>query len=315
MIAMGDKSKKALIVGSGGQDGRHLSVLLARRGYRVDGVTRERLDIADKAAVHHLIGETRPDEVYLLAAYHQSAESKVESDGELFRKSLAVHATATVNFLEGVLQHTPDARLFFASSSHIYAHSDGLLDETSPSQPSNIYAITKYAGMQVCRYYREQKNLFASCGILFNHESNLRESDFLSRKIVIAAVQISRGLADAVELGNLDAVVDWGYAPDYVDAMHRILQAPHPADFVVATGIPHTVRQFAEVAFAAVNLDYRNYVKLRPSVLTKGVETRLGNAGRLRRDTGWKPTVDFEQMVTLMVRDELANVAEHIEQH
>ncbi len=312
---MGGESKKALIVGSGGQDGHYLSDLLVRRGYRVEGVTRESLDIADEAAVHHLIGTTRPDEVYLLAAYHQSAESEVESDGELFRKSLAVHATATVNFLEGALRHAPDSRLFFASSSHIYSDSEGLLDEASPSRPTNIYAITKYAGMQACRYYREQKNLFASCGILFNHESNLRASHFLSRKIVLAAVQISRGLAGAVELGNLDAVVDWGYAPDYVDAMHRILQAPNPADYVVATGIPHTVRQFAELAFAAVNLDYRDYVKVRPGVLTKRIETRLGDAGRLQRDTGWKPTVDFEQMVALMVRHELANVAEHIEQH
>ena len=311
---MRTKSKKALIVGSGGQDGRHLSDLLARRGYFVDGVTRESLDIVDEAAVHNLIDATRPDEVYLLAAHHHSAESEVESDGELFRASLDVHAKATVNFLEGALRHAPNARLFFASSSHIYAGSEGLLDEASPSRPANIYAITKYAGMQACRYFREQKNLFVSCGILFNHESNLRASHFLSRKIVLAAVQISRGLADTVELGNLDAVVDWGYAPDYVDAMHRTLQAPHPADYVVATGIPHTVGKFAELAFGAVNLDYRDYVIVRPSVLTKQIETRLGDAGRLRRDTGWKPTVDFEQMVALMVRHELANVAEDIEQ-
>lgn len=125
---MGGESKKALIVGSGGQDGCHLSDLLARRGYRVAGVTRESLDIADEAAVRDLVCATRPDELYLLAAYHHSAESKVESDGELFRKSLAVHVTATVNFLEGALQHAPEARLFFASSSHIYADSDGLLD-------------------------------------------------------------------------------------------------------------------------------------------------------------------------------------------
>ena len=312
---MGSEPKKALIVGSGGQDGRHLSDLLLRHGYRIDGVTRDRLDIADEAAVHELVGTTQPDEVYLLAANHHSAESGVESDGELFRRSLAVHATATVNFLEGALRYAPDSRLFFASSSHIYSGSEALLDETSPSRPTNIYAITKYAGMQACRYYRKQKNLFVSCGILFNHESNLRASHFLSRKIVLAAVQISRRLAGAVELGNLDAVVDWGYAPDYVDAMHRILQQPNPADYVVATGIPHTVRQFAELAFAAVNLDYRDYVKVRPGVLTKRIETRLGDASRLRRDTGWKPTVDFEQMVALMVRHELANVAERIEQH
>jgi len=248
----------------------------------------------------------RPDEIYLLAACHHSAEASVESDDELFEKSHAVHMTATVHFLETISVHTPNSRLFFASSSHIFP--DGgldLLDESTPKIPDSIYAITKYGGMLACRYYRERRDVFASCGILFNHESSLRAPHFLSRKIVTSAVRIAGGMDYVLELGNLDAVVDWGYAPDYVQAMWLMLQAEVPGDYVVATGIPHTVREFVEIAFRCVGLDYRPYVSVRPGLLTKSVETRLGNSGELRRRTGWSPSTDFEKMIERMVRHEL----------
>lgn len=308
MNGLRNNSKRtALIVGCGGQDGCHLSGFLDQKKYRVVGIGRNDVDISDAILVRDLVASCCPDEVYLLAAYHHSSESCFESDGELFQKSLAVHTTATVHFLEALSVNAPKSRLFFASSSHIFP--DGgldLLDERTPPAPSSIYAITKYGGMLACRYYRERRNVFASCGILFNHESGLRAPHFLSRKIATSAVRIAGGLDCLLELGNLDAVVDWGYAPDYVEAMWRMLQAEVPEDYVIATGIPHTVREFVEIAFGCLGLDYRPYVSVRPDLLTKRVETRLGNSGYLRQRTGWSPSIDFERMVERMVRHEQA---------
>ena len=170
-----DIELKAIIVGGGGQDGRHLNALLRKRGYQVTVVTRDSLDITDSGSVWRLIESVQPREVYLLAAHHHSAECAVESDAVLFEKSFAVHATATVNFLDSIALSNCGARFFFASSSHIFADAGVRpINETHAPQPSNIYAITKYSGMMACRYYREQRNVYASCGILFNHESSLR---------------------------------------------------------------------------------------------------------------------------------------------
>jgi GDPmannose 4,6-dehydratase len=301
-----NSKRTALIVGCRGQDGCHLSSLLDQKDYCVVGVGRNDVDVTDAVSVRELMASCWPDEIYLLAAYHHSSESSFESDGDLFQKSMAVHTTATVHFLETISVHTPKSRLFFASSSHIFP--DGglnLLDESTPPAPGSIYAITKYGGMLACRYYRERRNVFASCGILFNHESSLRAPHFLSRKIVTSAVRIAGGMDRVLELGNLDAVVDWGYAPDYVEAMWRMLQTKVPGDYVIATGIPHTVREFVEIAFRCVGLDYRPYVSVRPDLLTKSVETRLGNSGYLRQYTGWSPSIDFEEMIERMVRHEL----------
>lgn len=311
---MSDTSKSrdrtAVIVGCNGQDGRHLSNFLRSKNYHVFGLTRNNIDITNATAVREIIIDYLPDEVYLLAAYHHSAESSFESDDKVFKMSFAVHVSATVLFLEAIASQTPKTRLFFAASSHIFPDSgQQLLDENSVPEPDSIYAITKYTGMLTCRYYRQQRGVFASCGILFNHESSLRAPHFLSRKIVIGAVRIANGMSEKIEVGNLDAVVDWGFAPDYVEAMWRILQSDIPDDYVVATGVSHTVRDFLEIAFRYVGLDYRDHVEVRPDLLTKNVETRLGDSGRLRQRTGWSPTVTFSEMVRRMVRHELATLS------
>lgn len=300
-------TRRAIIVGSGGQDGRLLAAHLRRQGYELTLVSKYKLDIADQNAVLQLVRQVQPQEIYLLAAHHHSAEEVVESDEVLMRRSLEVHTLATTYFLEAVAQFCSQARLFFASSSHIFpsAGLDPLNEETVPS-PSNIYAITKYAGMLACRYYRERRGVFACCGILFNHESSLRPPGFLSRKITAAAVNISRRQTGRLTLGNLDAAVDWGYAPDYVDAMHRILQVGQPSDYVVATGVAHTVREFAEIAFRHVGLDYHDFVDVCPEVLTKPGETRIGDPTKLMQETGWRPSVAFEEMVAAMVEGEIA---------
>lgn len=295
--------RKAIIVGSGGQDGRLLTAHLQNKNYDLTLLARGDVDITDAAQVRDLVSRVLPDEVYFLAAYHHSSQDSKVSDGILFQKSFEVHVGAAINFLEAISQAIPTARFFYASSSHIFPDSAGLLqNEATPPQPQSVYAITKYSGMMACHYYRETKNIFAACGILFNHESNLRNPKYLSRKVVMAAAQIAQKKSGALVLGDLEAVVDWGYAPDYVDAMHRILQLKTPSDYVIATGEPHTVREFIQIAFECVGLNCQDHLQIEPSLLTRSGVTRIGDAGKLNADTGWKPSLSFKDMVTQMVR-------------
>lgn len=300
--------RNAIIVGSNGQDGRLLSDHLARKDYRLVPVGREQLDITNADEVSRLVASVGAHEIYFLAAYHHSSQDLKESDGLLFKRSFEIHVSAATNFLDAIATHASTARFFYASSSHIFPHSGGeRQDETVPVEPADVYGVTKYAGMMVCRYYREKKGVFASCGILYNHESSLRDPKYLSRKVAKAAAKIARDKSGTLVLGDLDAAVDWGYAPDYVDAMHRILQLERPSDYVIATGKAHTVREFVAAAFRHVGLDYRDYVEVRAGLLTKGKETRVGDSTKLRLHTGWQPTTGFEEMVARMVDAELSN--------
>ena len=299
--------RRAVIVGSKGQDGQLLADLLRNKGYELVLVSRGQPDITNASDVSNLVSGTNPDEIYFLAAHHHSSEDELESDEAIFRKSSDIHVISAVNFLEAIASKAPTARFFYASSSHIFPHSTGyLLDEETAPAPENIYAITKHSGMMACRFYRDKRKVFASCGVLFNHESALRSPKYLSRKVAIAAATISKNKTGTLVLGDLDALVDWGHAPDYVEAMHRVLQLGNPSDYVIASGKAHTVRQFVEIAFSHVGLDYMAHVKVRPDLLSKRVETRIGNASRLKADTGWSPTVSFEAMVMMMVDAELA---------
>jgi GDPmannose 4,6-dehydratase len=301
--------RRAIIVGSNGQDGRLLAELLVKKEYELALVGRGQPDITNRSEVDKLVSEVNPNEIYFLAAYHHSSEDIRESDEILFKKSFDIHAMAAANYLEAIALRAPAARLFYASSSHIFPDSGGKLqNEETPARPENIYAITKYSGMLTCRYYREKRDVFASCGILFNHESILRSPSYLSRKVAIAAARISHRKMDTLVLGNLDVSVDWGYAPDYVDAMYRMLQLEVASDYVIASGKAHTVRQLVEVAFRHVGLDYRAYVQVRPDVLTKRIETRIGDSSKLGVDAGWSPSATFEQMVTSMVDAEVARL-------
>jgi GDPmannose 4,6-dehydratase len=290
-----------------GQDGRLLTRLLRDKGYALTLVGRGQPDITRDGEIGELVSTVMPHEIYFLAAYHHSSEDALESDDALFKKSYEIHAIAAARCLEAVARQAPKARFFYASSSHIFPESGSRrLNEESIPRPENIYAITKYSGMLACRYYRENRGVFASCGILFNHESSLRAPSYVSRKVAMAAARIARGEKDSLVLGNLDVAVDWGYAPDYVDAMYRILQLKTASDYVIASGEAHTVRQFVEVAFLHVGLDYREYVRVQPDLLTKNAGTRIGDPSKLRADAGWTPTTSFEAMVTGMVDAELA---------
>lgn len=311
-------SRRAIIVGSAGQDGTLLKHLLLSKQYEVLGVGRPgnappsgtadgmSVDIENSTAVSELISNTRPDEVYFLAAHHHSSEEDPGDEVELFRLSTEVHLTALVAFLEAVRRNCPRARLFYAASSHIFGSAPGSIqDESTPINPETIYGITKAAGLFACRRYRNIHGVFASVGILYNHESPLRNIRFVSKKIAAGVAAIKRGLSAKIVVGDLDASSDWGYAPDYVDAMHRMLQLETADDFIVATGESHTVREFAEAAFAYAGLDYRRFVETDPALVQRRMPRLAGNPSKFFAASGWRPSLGFRELVQRLAQHEL----------
>src|SRR5260221_4703589 len=318
---MADASQRVLVIGCAGQDGTLLVEALSRAGDTVTGLTRSGIvlgeprgpfDIRDAGQVRGLISRLRPDEVYYLAARHHSSEAPTPQDADLFRESLEINALALIAFLEAIRTASPSSRLFYASSSHVFGSAGPpIRDEQSPINPESIYGISKAAGMHACRFYRNTHGVFASTGIMFPHESPLRREGFVSKKIVRGAAEVKRGLAERIALGDLEAAVDWGYAPDFVSAMRSIVASHAPDDFVVATGICHTVREFAEVAFSSVGLDYREHVESRPDLLRRRPGAYAGNPAKLMRLAGWRPTIGFGDIVRLLVKAELESIEAH----
>lgn len=301
--------KRALIVGSRGQDGTLLSDLLEREKYEVHGLIRAgqktrrpretAIDLLDETAVRALIGDLKPDEIYYLAAYHHSSESARPGATELFRKSFDVNVYGLLNVLESVKEVSSKSRILYAASSHVFG--DGASspqDEGTPLAPTNIYGISKAAGILACRFARTSYETFVSVAILYNHESRLRGPEFVSRKIVQGALDIQHGKSRQLLLRDLSAEVDWGYAADSVDAMRRILRLENPGDFVVATGERHSVREFVEIVFELAGLDWQHYVKEDATLFSSRSGNFVGDSTKLRKLTGWRPTVTFREMVT-----------------
>jgi GDPmannose 4,6-dehydratase len=308
--------RSALIIGASGQDGRLLARLLQDRDYTVRGWVRREcpvpapcectlVDILNPAAVEAALRKSPPDEIYYLAAFHHATEDAIElSAAELLRCSFDVHVLGLLNVLQAMEECSPRTRLFYAASSHVFGTPNSKFqNEQTPLTPTSAYGISKAAGLQSCQLYRQQKGIFAATGILFNHESPLRKPSFLSQKIVQGALRARHDPAYRLVLGDLEARVDWGYAPDYVEAMVRILQLPEPSDFVVASGEMHTVREFAEIAFGAVGLDWRQHVETDARLLNKISHPLCGDSTKLRSATGWLPSVTFVELVTGLVRE------------
>lgn len=300
--------KRCVVIGSMGQDGRLLTEYLQKRGDSVIGVGRGELDLLNLAAVMDFLRASDPTHLYYLPAFHHSSEDRQEiSDSDLFRRSFDTHVQGLVSFLEGIRSVSPAVRLFYAASSHVFGKTDDFPQtEKTPFQPENIYGISKAAGVEVCRYYRRRYGIHASCGILYNHESGYRKETFVSRKIIKGALAIARGERKELLLGDTDAAIDWGYAPDYVQAMAMIAECDPADDYIVATGELHTVAEFAEAVFTRLGLDWRRYVVVDPLLITKEPSRLLGDASKLRERTGWRPTTGFTETV-----DQLTTQALH----
>lgn len=307
--------KRAIIVGASGQDGQLLYDFLLKRRYLILGIDKNRIrcsfgvsfeqvDIRKSASVDKVMEKFQPQEVYYLAAFHHSSEDPQINNPELLRHSYEAHVAGLGNFLEAIKSFLPKARLFYAASSHIFGETKKEKQaENTPINPCCIYGITKAAGLELCRFYRSRYRIFAVTGILYNHESVLRPEGFVSKKITKGAINIKGGKQKELVVGDLRAVNDWGYAPDYVRAMHLILNNAPPDDFIIATGKRHTVLDFVKAAFGYLGLDWRLYIKEDSSIVRKQNFCRIGNPAKLMGATGWKPSVDFKGMVKLLIRN------------
>jgi GDPmannose 4,6-dehydratase len=317
--------KKALITGITGQDGSYLSELLLEKGYEVHGIVRrvalehpqarmwrirhllDRLHIHSAsmesyASIFNIVSDIKPDE-----CYHLAAQSYVSYSFEDEFSTINTNLNGTHYVLSSLKRQAPDCRFYFAASSEMFGKvKETPQNEDTPFHPRSPYGISKLAGFELTRNYREGYGMFALSGILFNHESPRRGAEFVTRKISSGAAKVKLGLDNEIRLGNLDAKRDWGHAKDYVRAMWLMLQRDAPEDYVIATGTSHTVEEFIEKAFKYVGLDYRDYLVIdeklyRPSE----VKILQGDASKAQNNIEWYPTASFDELVKEMVDADL----------
>lgn len=330
-------SKRALITGITGQDGSFLTELLLEKGYEVFGIIRRsssfntaridhlyrdpheagtklRLlfgDLNDSSSLNTIIRQTKPDEIYNLGA-----QSHVRVSFDVPEYTAEVTALGTVRLLEAIREIGIQPKFYQASSSELFGKvMETPQTETTPFYPRSPYGCAKAYAYHITVNYREAYGLFACNGILFNHESERRGETFVSRKITRAATRIKLGLQQKLYLGNLDARRDWGYAADYVDAMWLMMQADQPDDYVIATGVTHSVRDFLDAAFGQLELDWQDYVEIDPRYYRPAeVDLLQGDAGKAREQLGWEPKVSFPEMVGRMVDHDLALAHQELHQ-
>jgi GDPmannose 4,6-dehydratase len=318
---------KALITGVSGQDGSYLAELLLAKGYEVHGLIRRsssfnthRLDpiyqdpheagvrflmhygdLSDSGSLVNLIRELEPSEIY-----HLGAQSHVKVSFEIPEYTADATAMGTARILEAIRASGVSTRFYQAGSSEMFGSAPPPQSEQTPFHPRNPYGVSKVFAHWITINYREAYGLFAANGILFNHESPRRGETFVTRKISRAVARIKAGIQDRLFLGNLDAERDWGYAPEYVEAMWLMLQHDEPVDLVIATGESHTVREFAQLAFAQVGLEWERYVEIDPRYYRPSeVDSLRGDAGKAKKILGWQPRTSFEELVRIMVEGDV----------
>jgi GDPmannose 4,6-dehydratase len=326
--------RRALITGISGQDGSYLAELLLEKGYEVHGIIRrsssfntDRIDhlyhdpheqgvrlfthygdLSDSVALVKLLYELQPDEIY-----HLGAQSHVRVSFDIPEYTFDITGSGTVRLLEAIRESGVRPRFYQASSSEMFGAAPPPQNEQTPFHPRSPYGVAKVASFWATVNYREAYDLFAVNGILFNHESPRRGETFVTRKITRAVARIAAGLQEKLYLGNLDAKRDWGYAPDYVEAMWVMLQADEPDDFVIATGETHTVREAVEIAFARQGLDPDEHVEIDPKYYRPSeVDHLLGDASKAKAKLGWEPKVRFKELVELMVDADVAALEDQL---
>ena len=317
--------KRALITGITGQDGSYLAELLLGKGYEVHGIVRRvaiedpeyRLwrirHILDKIALHagalesfasvfKVVNEVRPDE-----CYHLAAQSFVSYSFEDEFSTIGTNLNGTHYVLAALRDRAPHCRFYFAASSEMFGNArESPQNEDTPFYPRSSYGISKLAGFHLTKNYREVYDLFGLSGILFNHESPRRGLEFVTRKVTHNVAKIKLGLAKEVRIGNLKAKRDWGYSPDYVQAMWRMLQQDTPEDYVIATGETHSVQELLEVSFGHVGLNWRDYVVVDDRLYRPAEIYELrGDFSKAKSKLGWEPTVSFEGLIQMMVEEDM----------
>jgi GDPmannose 4,6-dehydratase len=318
-------SKRAIITGITGQDGSYLAELLLAKGYEVvgtvrrssapnfwriqhllDRITVKPADLLDQLSLVRVIDEVRPHELYNLAAM-----SFVPASWDQPMLTGEFNAQGVTRVLEAVRQVDPTIRVYQASSSEMFGKVREVpQSELTPFYPRSPYGVSKVFAHYITVNYRESYDLFAVSGMLFNHESPRRGLEFVTRKVTDGVARVKQGIATTLSLGNLDAKRDWGFAGDYVQAMWLMLQQDRPDDYVIATGISHSVRDLVDVAFSHVGLDWRKHVTLDPKLIRPAeVEHLIGDSTKARSELGWTPSVDFNGLIKMMVDADLERVA------
>jgi GDPmannose 4,6-dehydratase len=318
-------AKRALITGISGQDGSYLAELLLEQGYEVTGVVRrssapnlwriehllDRIslrpgDLLDQLSMMRIVQEVKPHEVYNLAAM-----SFVPASWDQPLLTGEYNSQGVTRMLEAIRQVDTGIRIYQASSSEMYGRVREVPQtEMTPFYPRSPYGVSKVFGHYITVNYRESYGLFACSGILFNHESPRRGMEFVTRKVTDGVARIKLGLSDHLALGNLDACRDWGFAGDYVRAMWMMLQQESADDYVIATGVSHSVRDLVEAAFSHVGLDWQKFVRIDPSFLRPAeVDHLIGDAAKARRQLKWEPAVSFAQLVSMMVDADMARLS------
>jgi GDPmannose 4,6-dehydratase len=324
--------KKALITGISGQDGSYLSEFLISKKYEVHGIIRRvaledethrlwRLrNIRDKIVLHSgslesfpslakIINKVQPDEIY-----HLAAQSYVASSFEDEFSTLNSNINGTHYMLASMKEFSPKSKFYFAGSSEMFGKTvETPQNENTKFHPRSAYGISKVAGFELTRNYREAYNFFTTTGILFNHESPRRGFEFVTRKISLAVAKIKNNLQKELRLGNIKAMRDWGHAKDYVEAMWLMLQKKTPSDYVIGTGEQHSVEEFLNIAFKHVGLNFKDYIKIDQKFFRPAeVETLLADPARSKKELGWEPKVKFENLVKEMVESDLKNIKDKV---
>jgi GDPmannose 4,6-dehydratase len=317
-------TKRALITGITGQDGSYLAELLLDQGYEVfgmirrlsapnvwriehllDRITLKPADLLDQLSLLRLIDEVRPHEIYNLAAM-----SFVPASWDQPMLTGEFNSQGVTRLLDAVRQVDPSIRFYQASSSEMFGKVRQVpQNELTPFYPRSPYGVSKVFAHYITVNYRESYNLFAVSGMLFNHESPRRGLEFVTRKVSDGVARIKLGLADTLAIGNLDAHRDWGFAGDYVRAMWLMLQQDRPDDYVISTGVSHSVRELIEIAFGRVGLDWQKHVRVDPALLRPAeVDHLLGDSTKARKELGWTPRVDFRSLIEMMVDADLSRL-------
>ena len=310
--------KKVIVVGHQGQDGQFIINDLLKKNYSITGIGKKKLetynsvwqdavDITSYSSVKNLISQVKPDYIYFLAAYHHSSTDDSALNYELINSSFEINVNAYINFLFSIKEYSPKTKIFYASSCHIFGNpKNQYQNEKTEMKPESIYAITKMNGLLISNFFRKNYGIFSSVGILYNHESSLRKSNFVSKKIVNNAVRIKKGLDKKLFLGDIDVMVDWGYAGDFVIAMQKILDLEKSGNFIIATGKTTPLKDFVEFVFNDLNLDWRKYIEIKPNLIKrKPIDNLCGDYSKLSQMTGWSPKYGLKDIAEIMVKKEI----------